>query len=255
MRNKGFTLIELLVVIAIIAILAAILFPVFAQAKASAKSISTVSNLKQTGTALHIYINDYDGRTMGAFQCPNFPNDMWCGADWWSDDSSRFVTWATNLWPYMRNGEILFDSMAPRSVAVEAPTPGGFNWSRATTLAANRIGFFEYWNGTTYVKGRSVSSQENLSNRAAFTVSRAPTDEAFGVFYFENWMAADPDYDNVDYWRNIVWRASIPHRDRVPTSMGDTSARAVPWGQIRLPEGAEWWEYNREYWGNHDQPN
>jgi prepilin-type N-terminal cleavage/methylation domain-containing protein/prepilin-type processing-associated H-X9-DG protein len=59
-RNRAFTLIELLVVIAIIAILAAILFPVFAQAKLSAKKISSLSNLKQTALATQIYGNDFD---------------------------------------------------------------------------------------------------------------------------------------------------------------------------------------------------
>ncbi len=59
-HKSGFTLIELLVVIAIIAILAAILFPVFAQAKAAAKKTQGISNLKQIGTAMHMYIADYD---------------------------------------------------------------------------------------------------------------------------------------------------------------------------------------------------
>jgi prepilin-type N-terminal cleavage/methylation domain-containing protein len=58
--KRAFTLIELLVVIAIIAILAAILFPVFAQAKMAAKQISAVSNTKQVGTGVLIYINDFD---------------------------------------------------------------------------------------------------------------------------------------------------------------------------------------------------
>jgi prepilin-type N-terminal cleavage/methylation domain-containing protein/prepilin-type processing-associated H-X9-DG protein len=60
-RRPAFTLIELLVVIAIIAILAAILFPVFAQAREKARSISCTSNLKQLGTALGMYEQDYDG--------------------------------------------------------------------------------------------------------------------------------------------------------------------------------------------------
>jgi len=59
-KRNGFTLIELLVVIAIIAILAAILFPVFAQAREKARSISCLSNLKQLGTAINMYVQDYD---------------------------------------------------------------------------------------------------------------------------------------------------------------------------------------------------
>jgi len=60
MRQRGFTLIELLVVIAIIAILAAILFPVFAQAREKARQTTCASNLKQIGTAFMMYVQDYD---------------------------------------------------------------------------------------------------------------------------------------------------------------------------------------------------
>lgn len=64
-RLKGFTLIELLVVIAIIGILAAILFPVFARAKAAANDAVTISNLKQMGEAFSLYLNDNDDRMPG----------------------------------------------------------------------------------------------------------------------------------------------------------------------------------------------
>src|SRR5215203_5649261 len=60
MKRRGFTLIELLVVIAIIAILAAILFPVFAQARAKARQAACLSNMKQLGTGLTMYCQDYD---------------------------------------------------------------------------------------------------------------------------------------------------------------------------------------------------
>jgi prepilin-type N-terminal cleavage/methylation domain-containing protein/prepilin-type processing-associated H-X9-DG protein len=70
-RREGFTLIELLVVIAIIAILAAILFPVFAQAKLAAKKTVSLSNLKQIGLAWMMYLNDYDDTTMPAYYTQN----------------------------------------------------------------------------------------------------------------------------------------------------------------------------------------
>src|SRR5262245_281422 len=60
-KRAGFTLIELLVVIAIIAILAAILFPVCAQAREKARSITCLSNFKQLGSGVLMYMQDYDG--------------------------------------------------------------------------------------------------------------------------------------------------------------------------------------------------
>jgi prepilin-type N-terminal cleavage/methylation domain-containing protein len=60
-RTKAFTLIELLVVIAIIAILAAILFPVFAQAKIAAKKTTSIANMKQIGMATMMYVADCAG--------------------------------------------------------------------------------------------------------------------------------------------------------------------------------------------------
>ncbi len=72
MRRQGFTLIELLVVIAIIAILAAILFPVFAQAREKARQTSCLSNMKQIGLALKMYADDYEGV---------YPNGCYNGVD------------------------------------------------------------------------------------------------------------------------------------------------------------------------------
>ncbi|HLJ55963.1 MAG TPA: prepilin-type N-terminal cleavage/methylation domain-containing protein [Chthonomonadaceae bacterium] len=65
--RRAFTLIELLVVIAIIAILAAILFPVFAQARESARQITCASNMRQLGIAIRMYASDYDDMWVPAF--------------------------------------------------------------------------------------------------------------------------------------------------------------------------------------------
>ncbi|MCG9893867.1 MAG: prepilin-type N-terminal cleavage/methylation domain-containing protein [Fimbriimonadaceae bacterium] len=92
-KNRAFTLIELLVVIAIIAILAAILFPVFAQAKNAAKKATAISNVKQTSLGVLLYTNDYDD---------NYP--MGSGACWWNPLDGG---WALDTEPYIKNLPIL----------------------------------------------------------------------------------------------------------------------------------------------------
>lgn len=86
--RSGFTLIELLVVIAIIAILAAILFPVFAQAREKARGISCLSNTKQLGMAVLMYVQDYD---------ENFPVGF-SAISWTGDD-----LWNQKVLPYIKN--------------------------------------------------------------------------------------------------------------------------------------------------------
>ena len=90
---KAFTLIELLVVIAIIAILAAILFPVFAQARDKARQTACLSNLKQIGTGLMMYSQDYD-ETLPQ-QAGDYANFLTT-----PDDSPN---WAKGIVPYTKN--------------------------------------------------------------------------------------------------------------------------------------------------------
>lgn len=100
--RSGFTLIELLVVIAIIAILAAILFPVFAQARESARKTTCLSNTKQITLAALMYLQDYDetlnGPAVKAEGCTSNPTQY--SNYWWG---GRWRTWPEMLIPYTKN--------------------------------------------------------------------------------------------------------------------------------------------------------
>jgi len=96
--QKAFTLIELLVVIAIIAILAAILFPVFAQAKLAAKKAVTVSNEKQIALGMIMYTNDFDD---------TFPQGE--TGDGYNLGHPH-ITWSTMIYPYVKSGDQNMDT-------------------------------------------------------------------------------------------------------------------------------------------------
>ncbi len=98
--KRAFTLIELLVVIAIIAILAAILFPVFAQAKVAAKKTVTISGMKQMTLAVLMYVNDAED---------TFP--MGSGACWFTPLDGG---WVYDTQPYVKTLDLLRDSMDPK---------------------------------------------------------------------------------------------------------------------------------------------
>ncbi len=134
--SRGFTLIELLVVITIIATLAAILFPVFAQAKESAKKANCISNIKQISLASLLYAHDYDDRLIHYLHY-FIPNYVYKGSAPYTARMNWFgvslppgmlidgLPWDTThgrLYPYMKNTKV-------------SDCPVGFEWCPRLTLS------------------------------------------------------------------------------------------------------------------------
>lgn len=144
-RRRGFTLIELLVVIAIIAILAAILFPVFAQAREKARQASCTSNLKQLGNAMLMYVQDYDETFP---HVPSVTAHVDPTVDWGAS------TWVYNdvyvlLQSYVKNYKVFYCPDRQRFVAASGDfsKPGaltqqvwgyGYNWSSGYGAQSNK---------------------------------------------------------------------------------------------------------------------
>jgi len=144
MRKSAFTLIELLVVIAIIAILAAILFPVFAQAKDAAKDTANLSNQKQLGLAAIMYSSDFDDYF--PLQMRNEPGNTALGG---------IETWQGMCQPYVKNwGLMLHPKMGALSgdnahqVFLRIQHYGGFARAASIQIAATQ-GYFQSNSGTT----------------------------------------------------------------------------------------------------------
>jgi prepilin-type N-terminal cleavage/methylation domain-containing protein/prepilin-type processing-associated H-X9-DG protein len=169
MRRSGFTLIELLVVIAIIAILAAILFPVFAQAREKARQTACLSNQKQIGTALALYVQDYDETT---------PSAMTYGR-WWTKLAPK--TWPPpfardQLMPYVKNEALWFCPSIPRSRIFHPPN------AKNGTFADNETSYF--WNYACQERGRGPKGEV----LAARSVAAVP------------YPAEQPMFWDIPYW-------------------------------------------------------
>ena len=126
-KPKGFTLIELLVVIAIIAILAAVLFPVFAQAKEAAKKTVCLSNTKQIAMGLYMYAGDYDD---------TLPNTSWqqdnasVGAKYGTynpqNQNGKYqIGWTYLTQPYIHNWNIFVCPSDPTPTPTDVVCPNG----------------------------------------------------------------------------------------------------------------------------------
>jgi prepilin-type N-terminal cleavage/methylation domain-containing protein/prepilin-type processing-associated H-X9-DG protein len=150
-RRRGFTLIELLVVIGIIAILAAILFPVFAQARSKARQAGCLSNMKQLGLAWVMYAQDYDETS---------PNPGFLGRIWVKDFGNvptrkDDIYFQDLIRPYAKNEDFAYCPSVGKEF-VWKWKGGGFK----SPMRENRTSYWYnwfYWNGQPLAKVNKVA--------------------------------------------------------------------------------------------------
>ena len=224
MKRSAFTLIELLVVIAIIAILAAILFPVFAQAKAAAKFTSALSNVKQIGLASLMYSADADDMVVYYYgnRTTAQPNL------YLTNDTS----YAGKLSPYVKSEDLFFDPTiakpqpdttvsGAKAYTDKAEAGYTYNWTWVTNLSINSDGYSTNGTGTCTAANRHQSSKSQTAiDRPADRLAFAPTQYStknggYGWMYFQGYRANWPTTDIYaagynEY--NLVWDARARYR-------------------------------------------
>lgn len=215
-KQNAFTLIELLVVIAIIAILAAILFPVFAQAKSAAKTTACLSNIKQIATGGIMYSADYDDVV--------HPHEFYTTTPTLID-SGYYIY----MEPYIKNKQLLFDPS--RGVSADTSVADR-TWERLVTISLNRNGWSSFEDPNTFARSyRVMSAQEDAAKRAAYVITARPSNTRIG-FHFTSDEAACPVIVNTQTVANTrfqrVYMAAALHRNRIITAFGDGHAAGVP---------------------------
>jgi prepilin-type N-terminal cleavage/methylation domain-containing protein/prepilin-type processing-associated H-X9-DG protein len=211
--RRAFTLIELLVVIAIIAILAAILFPVFAQAKAAAKKTQCLSNMKQIGLGYIMYQGDYDDGTMPlgyypSASLPSYTYQYWYGL--MTVNNGTTYDWSKGLLqPYLKNVAIQDCPDASKIPPTNPPQPFAYamNFNLVTTITTN-------YNGTNLNGNMGINA--GLIEAPADTVVFADSARFNGTkvvrfpnLYRPSYAIASARYSTVHGrhggWANVNW--------------------------------------------------
>lgn len=205
----GFTLIELLVVIAIVAILAALLFPVFATARAKAREISCLSNLRQVGISNSLYAQDYDGLYPYAVD----PADRWTPQIWNSQPQFQALIpylplIQDALQPYVKNKELF-----------HCPGDTGFDYEDFTGLAIDPTGSPANARPSSFKKfGTSYYYRTEIALRNA------------GENSFQKPAELNVYFDGAGAWHGSIF----PQVQRYNTVFGDGHAKSLTREQLDM---------------------
>lgn len=210
--RRAFTLIELLVVIAIIAVLAAILFPVFAQAKAAAKNAQDLSNVRQVGVAAILYANDADDRyvPIGSWDDPSVtpftnPNGPLPGVPWHG--------WPLRLTVYTKNREIFRSPFMPRvatwwkgacatSNGMAVTSTYSYNWNLGADSDAYGAPYSPTPDGTARNVPLATTQVDAPANTMAFQLSQ--TDSRYGDEFGCDYNSVETgDWDDRLRWHAV----------------------------------------------------
>jgi len=268
--KRAFTLIELLVVIAIIAILAAILFPVFAQAKLAAKKAASLSNQKQLGLGILMYANDYDdlyprqdGCTLNDSEVPSFNNKPgttdptpFCNG---AANPGGFAfrdnhySWSKWIQPYLRNTTLIYHPVIqpdPTGLS-QGEVLGGYSLNLSITGALNTwptvasYGIRNSWLGgsTTSVPAPAgtmlIMVEISTSSMGGYEYgTTSPAHQTLTLYpiavreHWDGYFHTTGATNSDCNSTNVLDPRAAPFAESVPISYCDGHVKALPVGQF-----------------------